>query len=214
MNNYKKGDRFLDENGIIYEYDSQRFDEDTLVFLRENKQFNSWEYIYISEERCSDDKYFLHHSKCINRRDDLKAMGFFDGMGTNNRKLKPEDYQIGDEFEYGDNYLYKVVGVTSEGIYINIFTKNSKITLALNYLISYDRIQRDKSIQYLLPENKINKNKQQWGVSPADQAMNTLRELDNDFLNTQPPCYHSWKLYTGLVETFHYCEKCDAKKEK
>ena len=48
-------------------------------------------------------------------------------------------------------------------------------------------------------EERIIKN-----LAPDDSIVDTALELEE--------CYHNWKKYTGLRETFEYCEFCGIKK--
>ena len=40
----------------------------------------------------------------------------------------------------------------------------------------------------------------------------TTEYLDCPVIEAVNKCNHEWKLYTGLQESFEYCEACDAKK--
>lgn len=40
----------------------------------------------------------------------------------------------------------------------------------------------------------------------------TTEYLDCSVIEATKQCEHKWKLYTGLQESFVYCELCDAKK--
>lgn len=37
--------------------------------------------------------------------------------------------------------------------------------------------------------------------------------IDEKYYWMKEECDHKWKSYTGLRESFEYCEKCDIKKE-
>lgn len=44
------------------------------------------------------------------------------------------------------------------------------------------------------------------------QQFFTVDYTTSDIKPEKTPCFHKWKMYTGLSERFEYCEKCDIKK--
>ena len=76
-----------------------------------------------------------------------------------------------------------------------------------NYMLSQDEI--DELVAEML-ENEQEKEEQLllFGVDPS--SYKDFKELSKKKIMCNP---HVWKNYTGLNESYEYCEKCDEKKK-
>lgn len=52
-------------------------------------------------------------------------------------------------------------------------------------------------------------------ISDTNSKYTIICFLDEPIAYSRNKCYsHNWKYYLGLSESFYYCTKCDAKREK
>lgn len=95
---------------------------------------------------------------------------------------------------------YPELIITSEEFYINPMVIVNKVTNLLGKCAFFHHWDDDDELQQF----KININ------TPQDRYTSPSVEIETNKIKNN--CFHKWVNYTGLMEQFEYCSKCNEKK--